>query len=286
METKNHPNTIDLEAVLKKGKPFLYKIIPQFVLNYIKRLVRQEDLNRLINLYGDNYGVAFIDKCLNDKNVKHEVVGIENIPKGPKYVFASNHPYGGLDGLILLSLVEKQFGSVKAVVNEILLNVKNIKPVYVGVNIFGHTTREQLINMNNLYESDDQIIVFPAGLVSREQPDGTIKDLTWKKSFLTKAIQYKRDIIPVYFEGTNSERFYKWARIRKRLRLKVNIEMFLLPDEMFKKANSFVKVTFGKPIPYQTFDRRFSQDEWAEKIKDVVYSLGTGKEIDLKIKSI
>ena len=98
-------------------------------------------------------------------------------------------------------------------------------------------------------------------------------DLDWKKTFVTKAKEYQRDIIPVHIDGRNSNFFYNLARVRKFLKIKVNIEMAFLVDEMFKQRNKTLTITFGRPIPYQVFDHRFTDAQWAEKLRTFSYQL-------------
>jgi len=280
MNEKNE-KLIDIDKVLKNSKPTLYKLLPKFVLDYFIRLIHQEDVNGLIirNGHRDD-GLPFLNDVLADLKMTRTVYGFENIPSQGKYVFASNHPLGGLDGMIIISEVGAKLGNVKSIINELLLNIKNLRSIFVGVNMYGHNTREQVKAIDELYESDNQVVVFPAGLVSRKHKGGVIKDLTWKKSFLTKAIQYKRDVVPVYFGGQNSNWFYSFARFRKRLGIKLNIELVFLPKELFKQKGNNVTLHFGKPISYTVFDKRYTTDQWAELLKEHVYALGRGGEMN------
>ena len=124
------------------------------------------------------------------------------------------------------------------------------------------------------FQSQKNILMFPAGLCSRKQDDGSIRDLPWKKTFISKSIEYQRDVIPVHFSGRNSERFYNIARWCKRLNLKVNIAMLFLVDEMYKNVGKHFTVTFGQPIPWQTFtDKSKTPAEWAQWVQDRVYEL-------------
>lgn len=126
--------------------------------------------------------------------------------------------------------------------------------------------------MDEAFASDRQILTFPAGLCSRKQ-NGRIEDTEWKKSFVRNAVKYHRDVVPVFFEGRNSDFFYRLARIRKRLGMKMNLEMLYLPDEMFRNKHQTFHVYIGKPIPWQTFDGSKKPAEWAEWVKQKVYQL-------------
>jgi hypothetical protein len=104
-------------------------------------------------------------------------------------------------------------------------------------------------------------------------------DLEWKKNFITKAVHYQRDVVPVHFTGRNSPFFYSLYRFRKTLGIKANLEMFYLVDETFKHRNDHLTVTFGKAIPYQTFDHTKTPVQWAKYVKEQVYELGGVKEV-------
>lgn len=271
MEQK--PFLIDLDGVLKSKAPKLYKRMPRFALNFIKRLIHLDELNHILTIYADKKGVDFMDSCVEYFNLNLEVKGWENLQKEGRYIFASNHPLGGLDGICLSSIIGKRFDKkVKYIVNDFLYYIENLKPIFLPVNKHGSQNRKAIEETSEAFNSDNQIITFPAGICSRRK-NGVIRDPEWKKSFIHKAIESERDIVPIYFEGKNSNFFYKFANIRASLGIKFNIEMILLPDEMFKNKGKSFSITFGEPIPYSTFDKSRSISQWAEYVKEKTYSL-------------
>ena len=198
---------------------------------------------------------------------------MDNIPKEGRYIFASNHPLGGLDGICLSAVIGEKFDKkIKYVVNDVLYFIRNLQPIFLPVNKYGRQSKQATVNMQDAYGSDDQIITFPAGLCSRKSK-GKIYDLDWQKNFITKAIESKRDVVPVYFDGQNSNFFYRFANIRKMSGVKFNVELILLPDEMFKNKNSGFSIIFGQPIPYAFFDESRSVAQWAEYVKEKSYAL-------------
>lgn len=265
---------LDVERVIGKKNPRLLKVIPGFVIRYLKKVLHQDDLNDIIHNNRDRYGVDFVDGSLEGFGSKFEAVGLENVPSSGRFIFASNHPLGGLDGLIFMSVVRKRFPHLKFIVNDLLLNVKNLEPVFIPVNKHGKQSVSYVAAIDKAYASDEQILYFPAGLCSRKI-NGQITDLPWHKSFITKAIKYQRDVIPVYFEGRNSNFFYNLSNFRKTLGIKANIEMFYLVDEMFKQHKKFIRLYFGKPIPYSTFDHSKTPAEWANYVRSEAYALST-----------
>lgn len=263
---------LDIEKILKKRIPKGYKFIPGFLKKYLKRKIHQKEINKGMHKFGDSEGIEFIERGLEYLGVEVEIYGYENIPKDKKYVFTSNHPLGGVDGLAIILAITNYFGKSKAIINDILLNIKNLKPVLQGVNVYGKFSRQQIKELNQLFESENQVIVFPAGLVSRKIK-GEIKDLPWKKNFLTKAIEYKKDIIPVFISGKNSNFFYNFANLRKFLGFKFNIELIHLPDEMFNYKGKSIKIIIGEPISYKYFDNSKSINEWVKFIREKTYHL-------------
>lgn len=275
METthSDSPAKLDIDAVLKTKAKKHYNKIPKVAINYLKRKVHQDELNYIIETYQDEYGSDFMKACVDYFNLTLHIKGEENIPESGKYIFASNHPLGGLDGICLAAVLgEKYNKKIKYLVNDILLNIENLESIFVPVNKHGWQAKDSVRAMNDAYESDNQIITFPAGLCSRKQ-NGKIRDLSWTKSFVVKAREYKRDIIPVHFEGRNSNFFYNLSNLRMKLGVKLNIEMLYLADEMMKKKNDEFTITFGKPLSWESLDKSKTPLQWAQNIKESVYTL-------------
>ncbi|MFW5759212.1 MAG: 1-acyl-sn-glycerol-3-phosphate acyltransferase, partial [Bacteroidota bacterium] len=267
------PKLVNVDKLLQtKGKK-IYPYIPGFLIRYLEKKIHQDTLNELLHRFQDKHGLEFLENILHKYfTVEIEVRNKENIPRQGRYILASNHPLGGLDGMALMHEVGKYRKDIKFIVNDILLELQNLQELFVPVNKHGRNSAERVQILRDVYESDNLVLIFPAGLVSRKQ-NGVIKDLEWKKSFISKSIQYKRDILPVYIEGKNSDFFYNLALWRKRLRIKANIEMLYLPDEMFKQADKKITITFGKPIPYNTFTSSSTHYEWAQWVKEKIYEM-------------
>jgi len=265
---------VDVEKVIASKSEKLLKRLPGFVISYLKRIIHQEEINENLYRIKDLYGIDFVEEVLDYFDVKINSIGKENIPPEGRVIFASNHPLGGFDGLVFMYEISRWNRNVKSVSNDILMNIKNLHPVLVGVNMHGPNSRNDVVNFKKVLEGDDPIMIFPAGLVSRKQK-GIIRDLKWKKSFISMATNYQRDIIPVHINGRNSNFFYNLANIRKFLRIKANIEMLYLPDETFKQKNKNITIRFGEPIPYSKFDKSKRPVEWAEWVKGIVYEMGS-----------
>lgn len=263
---------IDIVSIVSAKNPKLAKRIPGFVYRYLSRILHLKEINEFLSKSGHLRGVEFIDAGIHFININFEEHGMENLPTEGKQIYVSNHPLGGLDGLLLLKYLTEHRGKTRTIVNDFLMAITPLNDLFVAVNKVGSQARGTLQTIESLYTNSDQILIFPAGLCSRKV-DGTIVDLEWQKHFIQKAIQYKIDVVPVYFEGRNSNFFYNLARIRKFLRIKFNIEMMYLSDEMFKHRNKTFKIFYGKPISYTTFDKSQTHKEWAKYVKDAVYKL-------------
>jgi 1-acyl-sn-glycerol-3-phosphate acyltransferase len=263
---------IDVEKVLYSKNPRLRKVVPEFIVNYLKRIVHQDDLNLFMERWGHLKDAEFIEAGLKYFGIKHIVSGAENIPHEGRYLFVSNHPLGGLDGLVFIYELSKIYPDLKFPVNDILTNIENLSGIFLPVNKHGPQGKEAARRIEEAYASGSQILYFPAGLCSRKSK-GVIKDLQWHKSFITKSIQHKRDVIPAYFSGRNSNFFYNLSNFRKFIGLKANIEMLYLADEMFRQKDKEIRLVFGKSIPWQTFDRSRSALEWAAWVKTKSYEL-------------
>lgn len=264
--------TIDIREVFESKSPGIAKLMPGFVYRYLHRILHIDFINEVLVNYGHLEGIEFVDSVVEMFNVKEHLHGESNIPGSGKYIFASNHPLGGFDGMLLMKNVDKKLGAFRFLSNDILMNIPQLEPVFVPVNKHGAHAREAALALLGVYESDNQVLIFPSGLASRKIK-GRIVDLEWKKHFITKAIQHKRDVIPVFISGRNSNRFYLLAKLRKFFRIKWNLEMFFLPDETYKHRNAEVHLYFGKPIPHSTFNNSKTHQEWAEWVKQQVYLL-------------
>ncbi|MGI6073380.1 MAG: 1-acyl-sn-glycerol-3-phosphate acyltransferase [Fermentimonas sp.] len=272
--SRNENFRIDIDSILKDKAPNSYKKIPGFVIRYLKKIVHQDEMNAILERISDKDGIDFMKALIDDEfNIKLNIEGEENIPDSGRFTFVSNHPLGGLDGICLSTILgEKYDGKIKYLVNDILYYIDPLKSIFIPINKHGAQAKNSAIKINEAYASDNQIITFPAGLCSRKQ-SGKIVDLDWLKNFVSKSIEYGRDIVPIYFSGKNSNFFYNLANLRKRLGIKFNLEMVYLPDEMFKNKNQTFTVKFGRPISYKTLDSSKSPTEWADHIKKIVYSM-------------
>ncbi len=247
---------LNIEQILKSRIPTdKQRLIPSFLYKALARLIHQDDLNEILRVTFPSQGSEFSEKVLKHLDITLEVEGAENLPPlSHRVVFASNHPLGGLDGIALIALLGKHYGdeNIRFLVNDLLMNVEPLSNVFLGINKYGSQARAAADAINKEYASDHQLIIFPAGLVSRIQEGGKVHDLKWQKAFVQKSMEYGRDIVPIRFVALNRRRFYRLAKWRKKLGINVNIEQATLPAELCASRGKTFRIIIGKPISIDT----------------------------------
>lgn len=269
---------IDIDKVLQDKVGTKAKYIPTFIRTWLKHIVHQEEINTFLESVGDIQGIPWIDAVMNFLDDKLEIHGLENLPndnEGQRFTFVSNHPLGGPDGIAIGQILGNHYnGRIRYLVNDLLMNLHGLAPLCVPINVTGKQSRDLPRQIEATFNSEYHVIMFPAKLCSRKI-NGVIHDLPWNKAFITKSIETQRDVIPIYFEGSNSDRFYRVANLSKLLRIKFNIAMLFLADETFRNRHKTFKVWIGKPIPWQTFDKSKRPVEWAHWVENIVYQIST-----------
>ncbi len=266
------PKFIDIDKVIKSKNERLYKWMPGFLLRYIKRIVHERDVNQILYDYRDLKNAEFCEAIIQRFDVKVAIEGIENIPKSGRVTLVANHPLGGLDALAVVTALSGYRDDLKFIVNDVLLNIENMKDLFVGVNKYGKSSKESFENINNLFASEQATFIFPAGMVSRRK-NGVVEDLEWKRTFVLKAKEHQNPIVPVFISGHLSDFFYNLSNFREKIGVKANVEMFYLVNEQFKRMGTNINITVGKPILPQDLDATKSNKELAQWIKGKVYEL-------------
>ena len=267
---------IDVDKILQSKMGDKAKRVPRFLVSWLKRRLHQDEVNAFLEKEGDIQGVPWVEDVVEYLGMKLVIEGEENLPAvdDPKrYTFVSNHPLGGLDGVALGAILGRRYeGQIKYLVNDLLMNLPGLAPLCIPINKTGKQSRQFPLMVEAGFKSENHIIMFPAGLCSRKQK-GVIRDLPWNKTFITKSVETQRDIVSIHFGGRNSEKFYRIANICKFFRLKFNVAMIYLVDEMFGNRDKTFVVKIGKPIPWQTFDKSRTPLQWAQYVQDEVYKL-------------
>lgn len=267
---------VDIRQALRQKLGWKVRLVPLFLVRKLEKIVRQKDLNALLEENYPKEGAEFCRGVFRSLDITIDVRGEDRLPSPShrRVIYVSNHPLGGLDGMALIAWLEERHGcEVKFLVNDILMAVAPLKSVFLPINKHGKQSRNSLKAIDDALAGDEPLIIFPAGLVSRKRPSGRILDLKWQKFFVTKAIEYKRDLVPLYFDGKNSNSFYNIARRRKRLGIKFNIEMLYLPREIFSQRGKTLTIVCGRGIPWESLRGGAGAAEQARQIKRAVYAL-------------
>jgi putative hemolysin len=262
---------LDVEKVLG---PKLMKKLPRFAVNFFKRRIHQDEINDCI-MHAEHYkGAGFFDEALKYVDITFQIRGEENLDPGKKYLFAGNHPLGGPEALIIGSVFRRIYGDgFKVPVNHLLANLKPLNEFFVPVRVYGSNRNRELgEQIADMFRSDYQVLVFPAGMCARKIK-GKVTEMPWKKMFITQSRKFERDVVPIHISGFNSRRFFFFTKLSMFLKLKFNLGMIFLVDELFNKKGQEFVVTFGKPVPYTTFDKTKTDLQWAAEIKDQVEAL-------------
>jgi len=265
------PKFIDIEKILKEKAAKLHWLLPRFATKWLKRTLHEDDINNAMQLLKDESGLEFNRKALEVLGATVESVNPQFIPLDGRVTFVSNHPLGGLDGMALIKAVGEKRPDVSFFVNDILKNISNYGEIFVAVNKLGASSARSLRTMEDIFRTGGAVLIFPSGLVSRKQ-NGQVRDLAWRRSFITQSIDHKREVVPVFIEGENSKFFYKFAMWRKRIGVKANIEMLFLPDEMFRANKKTIRIHFSKPFSYSILDSSRSHKAWSDMMYKFIYS--------------
>ncbi len=263
---------IDIGVVLTEKLPRLSRWIPRFLVNRLRRIIHEKELNHILSHYWQLPPQDFIHACFHEWKVEYSIRGLEALPRDGRYIFVSNHPFGGMDGMMLADKLTEHFGDARVVVNDILMHVEPLRPLWLPVNKHGAQNADYARHIDLAFMSDLPILTFPAGLCSR-RIGGRVTDLEWKTSFLKKAYSSQRQIVPVFVEGRLSNFFYRVARIRKMLGIKFNIEMLWLPDEMFAQKGRHFRIRVGEPITVAELQHKGSLREQTEYLREKCYLL-------------
>lgn len=263
---------IDVEKLIASKNKKALRWMPRFVLRYLKRIIHQKEINEFIIANKDKKNAEWCEAVVEYLNIDVSMKGLEKIPKTGKIILTMNHPLGGMDAMILITALHGHRDDLKFIVNDILMNLESMKDLFVGVDKHKKSKGNVREQMEQLFQSDDAVCIFPAGLVSRKSK-GVVKDLVWKKTFVTYAKKYDRTVIPIYIDGKLSNFFYRLSNFRKFIGIKANIEMLYLSNELFKQRNSTLRFVVGDPIEKDFLNREVSDQQLAQEIKERVYEL-------------
>lgn len=246
----------------------------------LMELMRLNEVNRFYKKISDKQGLDFIDAALEALGIKIELDEneLKNIPKEKGFIAIANHPYGGVEGLILLKILCQVRPEMKVMVNFILKKIPNISDYFIAVNPFEKlksvSSLAGLKSTLELLEQGNPIGIFPAGEVSAYNPNtNKVMDKKWSPMVGKIATKANTHVLPVYFHGNNGLLFNLLGLIHPSLRTAK------LPSELFNKKGFTIKVRIGKPIPPEEIQSFSSNDKLMTYLRARTYALGSGIEV-------
>ena len=272
MQKERTDYLLDMNEVLG---PKMARKLPGFVKWFFAKRLHTKEINDCIMKAEHYAGVGFFDEALDYVGITYRTRGEENLDLSKKYLFVCNHPLGGPEALIIGSIFRRIYGEgFKVPSNKLLYNMKPLQEFFVPVNVGGKQGREIADNIARMFESDTQTLVFPAGLCARTF-NGVVTEMPWKKMFVSQARKYERDVVPVHISGHNSKWYFFLSWLSRTLKLKFNLGMIFLVDELFKQKGKEFVITFGEPIPHVSFDKTKTDLQWADHVKNIVKNLAS-----------
>ena len=270
------PKEIDIRELIRSKNPKLLRFLPGFVIRYLRRTLREKEINAFIQAHGELSGLEFCEAATNYFHFKFEIKNIDRIPKTGPIIIAMNHPLGGVDAIAFIVALKNHRKDLKFIVNDILLNIENLNTYFVGINKHGSNGISIRERIKQAFYEDHALCIFPSGIVSRVH-EGIIQDFEWKKTFMTYGRELNRPIVPIHISGKLSPFFYRLYKFRVFLGIKANIEMFYLADEMLNQKNKIITYTVGEPIMGADIDPKMDDFTAANWFKSIVYQLKNTK---------
>ncbi|MFI3286618.1 MAG: acyltransferase [Rikenellaceae bacterium] len=263
---------IDVPTLIASKAPKAAKFIPNFIYRYLKRILHQDEINEILRDGWDLAPQPFVQAVFRRWKITYTLEGLDKLdPKG-RYIFASNHPFGGMDGMMIADCLIEHFGDARVVVNDLLMNLDPLKPIWIPVNTLGGQNAEYVRLFEEGFASNLPILMFPAGICSRVV-EGKIADLQWKNTFVKRAHATSRSVVPLYVEGSLHKGFYRMYRWRKALGIKANIEMLFLVDGMFRQHGNHFRMSVGEPIKVEQLKECGSVREQVEYVRKKTYNM-------------
>ena len=273
---------ISVRALMAQKNPAAAARIPGVGYRLLERLARQREVNDYLLAARGLPPREALEAALRFLRISSVFTeGSERLlPETGRITMAANHPHGAADALILLDLLTRRYGQAVVPANDLVQVVTPLAPFFAPVNKHG-SNKEQYRRIDALFAAETPLLIFPAGRTGRQEKGGSqIRDFPWTRTFIKKSRLHGRLILPVHIHGRNSRLFYTVARLRSLLKIRVNLEMFLLVDELVKQRGSCFEAVIASPIDPAALGRERSDAEWATLVRKYVQALGEGVRSD------
>jgi putative hemolysin len=250
----------------------------------LMKLFRVQRLNKIYHKFSHYEGLEFLDVCLKELKINYEIPenDFNNIPTSGPVVFIANHPYGGLDGLLLIRLVAGIRPDLKVMANYILRNVKPLENYILPVDPYERkeSTQKSLAGIKSSLDvlaKGGSLAIFPAGEVSAFHTNSRrITDKAWSPMVGKLISRSGAKVVPIYFSGCNSLLFNLLGLIHPRLRTA------RLPSEILNKKRFTLKIRIGKPITAADIAEFTDNTQLMRYLRAKTYALATSLEVKKK----
>ncbi len=252
----------------------------EVIAKLLMQLLKFNELNKLYSQTKDKIGIEFVNSVIKHLDFHFEVRedDLKKIPKNEPFIVVANHPFGGVDVLILLKVLCEIRPEFKAMANSLLQKIGPIKDMVFSVNPFESHKEEKSSFSGIKYalkhlEDGHPLGIFPAGEVSSYQPEsGIIQDREWQPSMLKFIKKAGVPIVPFYFHGTNSRFFHILGKIHPILRTAK------LPSELLNKKHKIIQIRVGNPVPVNEQEEFSDTAHFGRYLRARTYALGTTLE--------
>ncbi len=259
----------------------LHKLKMEKAAHPLMRLTGVAKLNALYDSLMPCEGLDFVEALFEklEIDIVFDEEELENIPKQGSFITVSNHPFGAIDGLILLKLIANKRPDYKIMANYLLQHLDPIKDYLLPVNPFEEDISRQssFVGMRRAVthlQNKNALGIFPAGEVSTLQKRSRqITDRAWQRPALKLIQSSKVPIIPIYFQGSNSAIFHLLGLVNPRIRTAI------LPAELFKKKKKVIRVRIGNPVPLRDQKGFKDLDRFGRFLRAKTYALGSALEV-------
>ncbi|MDP4963538.1 MAG: lysophospholipid acyltransferase family protein [Salibacteraceae bacterium] len=270
-------NLVNKEDIMQAAN--LKKFGADRVATLIMKTLRLERVNSVYQKAQSSSSLEFIDKVFAELNIKFEVSekDLANIPKTGAFITVSNHPYGGIDGLILLRILSQERSDYKLMANFLLQKVVPLKSQFVSVNPFDSdiSAKSSLKGIKQTLKHLSEgapLGIFPAGEVSSIH-NGSVTDKQWNDSVIKLIKKAEVPVIPIFFSGGNSIFFHLLGLINPKLRT------IKLPSELLNKKNKTIEVRIGKPISVKEQSQFEDNEKFGRYLRSKTYAQGSAIEV-------
>ncbi|WP_046743123.1 GNAT family N-acyltransferase [Kordia zhangzhouensis] len=270
---------VTAKEVAKAIKLDKYGFIGTFIGWILMKVLRISDLNKIYDKHKHLDDLEFLNALLDEFQIKFEIPDedLKRLPKDGAYITISNHPLGGIDGILLLKLMIEQRPDYKIIANFLLHRIDPLKPYVMPVNPFeDHKEAKSSIagfkqSIKHLREGKP-LGIFPAGEVSTYKDGRLIVDKPWEEAAMKLVQKAKVPVVPIYFHAKNSRIFYRLSKISDTFRTAK------LPSELLTQKNRVIKVRIGKPIPVKAQDEHENLSDFTEFLRKKTYMLSNTYE--------